>query len=249
MGHLGGKVAIVTGASRGIGRGIALRLAQDGATVVVNYRSDEKAAQETVGAIEGAGGRSLLVAGDVSQAEDASRLVATAVKECGGVHILVNNAGISVDMLTMRLSEADWDRVLNTDLKGAFLVTKAALRPLLKQKWGRIINIASVVAYTGNVGQASYAAAKAGLIGFTKSVAREVATRGVTANVVAPGLIATPMTAALPAEIRDWMLAQIPMARMGVVDDVAAVVSFLAGEETSYLTGQIIKVDGGMVMV
>jgi 3-oxoacyl-[acyl-carrier protein] reductase len=176
-------------------------------------------------------------------------MVATAVKELGALHVLVNNAGVSADMLTMRLSEEEWDRVLDTDLKGAFLTTKAALRPMLRQRWGRIINIASVVAFTGNAGQASYAAAKAGLLGLTKSVAREVATRGITANVVAPGLIETDMTGSLSAEVRSWMLDQVPMGYAGNPQDVAAAVSFLAGDDASYITGQVMRVDGGMVML
>jgi 3-oxoacyl-[acyl-carrier protein] reductase len=217
--------------------------------VAVNYRSDEQGAGETARAVAAAGAKYATVAGDVSIAADAANVVNATVNELGGIHILVNNAGISVDQLTVRLSEQDWDRVLDTDLKGAFLTTKAALRPLMRQRWGRIISIASVVAYTGNAGQSSYAAAKAGLVGLMKSVAREVATRGITANVVAPGLIETAMTQALSPEIRQWMLDQVPMGRPGTVDDVAAMVAFLAGDEASYITGQVMKVDGGMVMV
>jgi 3-oxoacyl-[acyl-carrier protein] reductase len=185
----------------------------------------------------------------VSLAADITAMLERTVKELGGVHILVNNAGIHADMLTVRLSEEDWDRVLDTDLKGAFLATKAVLRPMMRQRWGRIINIASVVARTGNAGQASYAAAKAGMVGLTKSVAREVATRGITANVVAPGLIDTEMTDSLSDEIRNWMLGQIPMDKPGTVEDVAAAVSFLAGDEAAYITGQVLHVDGGMVML
>jgi 3-oxoacyl-[acyl-carrier protein] reductase len=249
MSRLDGRVALVTGASRGIGRGIALRLAGDGAAVAVNYRSDKGVADQVVDEIAAAGGRAIAVSGDVAVAADVASMVERAVKELGGVHILVNNAGIAADMLTVRLSEADWDRVLDTDLKGAFLTTKAVLRPMMRQRWGRIINIASVVAYTGNAGQASYAAAKAGMVGLTKSVAREVATRGITANAVAPGLIDTEMTERLPEEIRTWMLDQIPMDKPGVVEDVAAAVAFLAGDEASYITGQVLNVDGGMVML
>lgn len=249
MTRLDGKVALVTGASRGIGRGIARRLALDGAAVAVNYRSDRDAAEALVSEIEEAGGTALAVTGDVASAADVAAMIDRAVKELGGIHILVNNAGINADNLTVRLSEEDWDRVVDTDLKGAFLTTKTALRPMMRQRWGRIINIASVVAYTGNAGQASYAAAKAGLVGLTKSVAREVATRGITANAVAPGLIETEMTERLPAEIRTWMLDQIPMDKPGAVDDVAAAVSFLAGDEAAYITGQVLNVDGGMVML
>jgi 3-oxoacyl-[acyl-carrier protein] reductase len=249
MALLSGKVALVTGGSRGIGRGIALRLGREGAAVAVNYRSDEVAAHTTVQQIQETGSDSVSVRGDVSCAEEASQIVASTVKRLGGIHILINNAGISADMLTMRMSEDDWDRVLDTNLKGAFLMTKSALRPLLKQRWGRIINIASVAALTGNAGQPNYAAAKAGLIGFTKSVAREVATRGITANVVAPGLVDTEMTDALSHDIRKWMLDQVPMGRPGTVEDVAGVVVFLAGDDAAYMTGQVLKVDGGMVMI
>ncbi|HEY8684434.1 MAG TPA: 3-oxoacyl-[acyl-carrier-protein] reductase [Chloroflexota bacterium] len=248
MGRFSGRVALVTGASRGIGRAIALRLASEGADIAVNYRNDLESATETGRAIEAAGVRYSLVRGDVGRADEAVAMVATCISELGGVHILVNNAGVSADMLTMRLSEEDWDRVLDTDLKGAFLTTKAALRPMIRQRWGRIINIASVVAYTGNAGQSSYASAKAGLIGLTKSVAREVATRGITVNVVAPGLVDTDMTDKLSDEVRTWMLNQVPMGRPGTVEDVAGAVAFLVSEDASYMTGQTIKVDGGMVM-
>jgi 3-oxoacyl-[acyl-carrier protein] reductase len=243
-----GRVALVTGASRGIGRAIALRLASEGADLAVNYRNDHAAAAEVGRAIEAAGVRCSLVKGDVGQADQAAAMVATCIADLGGIHMLINNAGVSADMLTMRLSEEDWDRVLDTDLKGAFLTTKAALRPMIRQRWGRIINIASVVAYTGNAGQASYASAKAGLLGLTKSVAREVATRGITVNVVAPGLVDTDMTDTLTDEVRNWMLNQVPMGRPGTVEDVAGAVAFLASDDAAYMTGQTIKVDGGMVM-
>jgi 3-oxoacyl-[acyl-carrier protein] reductase len=249
LARFSGKVALVTGASRGIGRGIAIRLAQEGAAVAVNYRSDESAARETAVAVRATGSSAAVVQGDVGNAAEAAAIVSAAVSELGGLHILVNNAGVSADMLTMRLSEEDWDRVLDTDLKGAFLTTKAALRPMLRQHWGRIINVASVVAFTGNAGQASYAAAKAGLVGLTKSVAREVATRGITVNVVAPGLVETDLTSALSEEIRTLMLRQVPMGRPGTAEDVAAAVTFLASDDASYLTGQVIRVDGGMVMI
>ncbi|MGH2446991.1 MAG: 3-oxoacyl-[acyl-carrier-protein] reductase [Chloroflexota bacterium] len=249
MGRLSGKAALVTGGSRGIGRAIACRLACEGSTVAINYRHNREAAEETRQSIEDAGGQAIILEGDVGDATVAAAIVATALSQLGGLQILVNNAGVSADALTVRLSLEDWDRVMDTDLKAAFLTSKAALRPMMRQRWGRIINVASVVAYTGNAGQASYAAAKAGLIGLTKSVAREVATRGITANAVAPGLIQTDMTGALPAEAREWMLSQIPQERAGRPEDVAAAVAYLAGEEAAYVTGQVIRVDGGMVMI
>jgi 3-oxoacyl-[acyl-carrier protein] reductase len=249
MGRLADRAALVTGGSRGIGRAIALRLAAEGARVAVNYRSDEAGAAETLRGVESCGSSGIVVQGDVSAATDAQRMVSSTVDAFGGIHILINNAGVSADMLTMRLSEDDWDRVLDTDLKGAFLTTRSALRPMLRQRWGRIINVASVVAFTGNAGQASYAAAKAGLVGFSKSVAREVATRNITVNVVAPGLIDTDMTEKLSDEIRAWMLSQVPMGRPGSPEDVASAVAYLASDEAAYMTGQTIKVDGGMVML
>lgn len=248
MGRFSGRVALVTGASRGIGRAIAIRLASEGADIALNYRTDQGAAAEVAHAIEHVGSRCALVRGDVGLAGDAAGMIATCIAELGGIHMLVNNAGVSADMLTVRLSEEDWDRVLDTDLKGAFLTTKAALRPMMRQRWGRIINIASVVAYTGNAGQAGYASAKAGLVGLSKSVAREVATRGITVNVVAPGLVDTDMTHKLTDEVRAWMLNQVPMGRPGTVEDVAGVVAFLASDDAAYMTGQTMKVDGGMVM-
>lgn len=248
MGDLEGKVALVTGGSRGIGRAVAVRLAREGASVGINYRSNEEAARETCELVQQAGSRAALIRGDVGVAAEASAAVASTVEALGGLHVVVNNAGIAVDQLVMRLTEEDWDRTVDTDLKGAFLITKAAMRPLLKQRWGRIINISSVAGLAGNAGLSAYAAAKAGLIGFTRSVAKEVATRGITANVVAPGWIATEMTDRYSEDTRARMVAQVPMGRLGTPDEVASVVRFLAGEDASYVTGQTLVVDGGMVM-
>ncbi|MCH8848052.1 MAG: 3-oxoacyl-[acyl-carrier-protein] reductase [Chloroflexi bacterium] len=246
MGSLEGRRALVTGASRGIGRAVALRLAADGAAVAVNYHTGEAEAAEVVAAITGAGGTAVSIGGDVSDAAGAAATVATAQEALGGLDILVNNAGITRDNLVLRLSEEDWDAVLDVNLKGAFLCTKAALRPMLRQRSGRIINMTSVVAGTGNPGQANYAAAKAGLIGLTKTVAREVASRGITVNAVAPGFISTRMVEAITEEQRGLVLGRIPLARFGTPEDVAACVAFLAGDDAGYITGQVLGVDGGL---
>ena len=236
----------MTGASRGIGRAVALRLAADGAAIAVNYHTGEAEAAEVVAAITGAGGTAVSIGGDVSDAAGAAATVATAQEALGGLDILVNNAGITRDNLVLRLSEEDWDAVLDVNLKGAFLCTKAALRPMLRQRSGRIINMTSVVAGTGNPGQANYAAAKAGLIGLTKTVAREVASRGITVNAVAPGFISTRMVEAITEEQRGLVLERIPLARFGTPEDVAACVAFLASDDAGYITGQVLGVDGGL---
>ena len=243
-----GKVALVTGGARGIGRATAIRLAREGASVVVNYKTNADAAREAVRLAGETGARATAVQADVSVPDEAERLVKQALEFGGGkLDILVNNAGTTRDNLLIRMSLEDWDAVLNLNLRGAFLVTKAAMRPMMKQRGGRIVNIASIAGVMGNAGQANYAAAKAGLIAFTKTVAREMASRNITANAVAPGLVPTELTAPLPQAVKDVMLAQTPLGRFGTVEDVANVVAFLASDDAAYVTGQVIVVDGGMV--
>lgn len=249
MSGAAGRVALVTGGSRGIGRAITLRLARDGIAVAVNYRGSAGAAAEIVAQIEAGGGRAIALGGDVSTSAGAGQLIGDTVTQLGRLDILVNNAGITRDNLTLRMSEDDWDAVLATNLKGAFLCSKAALRPLLKvRESGRIISISSVVGIVGNAGQANYAAAKAGLIGLTKSLAKEVASRGITVNAVAPGFINTDMTAALGTEMAAAALKAIPLGRFGEAIDIAETVAFLASPAARYITGQVLSVDGGMAM-
>jgi 3-oxoacyl-[acyl-carrier protein] reductase len=248
MFDLSGKVALVTGGSRGIGRAIALALATQGASVAVNYASNASAADEVVQRIASCGGKAVAVQGDVAQGDDAKRLVDETIAAFGALHILVNNAGLTQDELLLRMSEQQWDRVLDVDLRGAFLCTKAALRPMIRQRWGRIINIASVAGLVGNAGQANYAAAKAGLIGFTKSVAKEVASRNVTANAIAPGLVQTEMTTGLTEGQQQAVLMMVPLGRWATPEEIAPAAVFLASEESAYVTGSVLAVDGGLVM-
>ncbi len=242
------RVALVTGGSRGIGRAIAQSLATTGATVVVNYRGNQAAADETVASIEAAGGKALAIQADVAKAEDVERLFKDVMERFGRIDILVNNAGITRDTLMLRMKDEDWDAVMDTNLRGLFLCTRAALRPMTRARWGRIINITSVVGLMGNAGQANYAAAKAGIIGFSKSVAREIGSRSITVNAVAPGFIDTELTAVLGADTREALVKQIPLGRLGTPEDVAGVVTFLASDYAAYITGQTFNSDGGMVM-
>lgn len=242
------KVAIVTGASRGIGREIALCLAEKGASVVVNYAGNEKKANEVVDQIKSMGQDAIAVQADVSNSEDVAAMVKATIDTYGKIDILVNNAGITKDTLLMRMKEEDWDSVINTNLKGVFLCTKAVSRYMARQKRGKIINISSIVGVVGNVGQANYVAAKAGVIGLTKSTARELASRNVNVNAVAPGFITTDMTDTLKESLKQEMLKSIPLARFGEAKEVAKAVVFLASEDSDYITGQTIQVDGGMAM-
>ncbi len=245
--RLKGKNALVTGGSRGIGRAICLRLAEEGAHVVINYASNEDAAKEVLTLIEASGGSGSLLPFDVSDASSVKEKISGFIKESGPIQILVNNAGITRDALVARMKEADWDKVISVNLKGAFNCVQACAMAMMKARWGRIINIGSVVGTSGNPGQANYAAAKAGLEGLTKTVAKEMATRGITVNLVAPGFIETDMTAVLPEKIKERLLGEIPLGRMGQPQEVAAAVAFLASEEASYITGHTLHVNGGLV--
>lgn len=243
-----GKTAVVTGGSRGIGRAICLELARGGANVMLCYAGNEEAALDTVAACEALGAKAAAMRCDVSKTDEVKALVDAAIQQFGAVHILVNNAGITRDGLLMTMKEDAWDQVLDTNLKGAFLTMKAVARTMMKQRYGRIVNLSSVVGLHGNAGQVNYAASKAGVIGMTKSLAKELASRGVTVNAVAPGFIDTDMTAALPQAARDALLPTIPAQRLGAAEEVAQAVAFLASDQAAYITGQVLAVDGGMSM-
>ena len=247
-GTLDGKIALVTGGGTGIGRAIALALAAQGAAVAVVYRTSESSANEVVSQIVADGGRASALRGDVTLGTEVDALVSQVLAEWGSLDIVVNNAGLTRDALLLRMTEADWDAVLDTNLKGAFLMTRAALKPMLKQKRGKIVNITSVIGMIASPGQANYAAAKAGLIGFTRTVAKEVASRHIQVNAVAPGFIETAMTEALPPERKGDVMRQIPAGRFGLSEEIAGVTAFLCSPASDYITGQTIVVDGGLTI-
>lgn len=246
--QLKGKTAIVTGGARGIGRAIAFKLAEAGANIVINYTSSSKAAEDVVEEIKNLGVSALALKADVSKNDEIENLVKEVLNQYGSIDILVNNAGITRDNLLIRMSEQEFQDVIDINLKGAFICTKHVSKVMIKQRTGKIINIASVVGVMGNAGQSNYAASKAGLIGFTKSIAKELAKRGINVNAVAPGYIETDMTASLPEKVREEFMINIPLSRAGKPQDVANAVLFLASEYSEYITGQVINIDGGMVM-
>ncbi|WP_301108937.1 3-oxoacyl-[acyl-carrier-protein] reductase [Sporosarcina sp.] len=248
MGKFDGKTAVVTGASRGIGRTIALRLASEGAKVVVNYSGSQAKAEAVAEEIRAAGGEALVFQANVSDSDQVKEMMDETIKQFGSIDFLINNAGITRDNLLMRMKEDEWDDVLSINLKGVFLCTKAVARQMMRQRSGRIVNLASVVGIAGNAGQANYVAAKAGVIGLTKTTAKELAARNILVNAVAPGFITTDMTDELGDEMKEQLLSTIPLGRLGSADDVAGTVAFLLSDEAKYITGQTINVDGGMVM-
>jgi 3-oxoacyl-[acyl-carrier protein] reductase len=248
MCRLDDRVAVVTGSARGIGAGVAVELGKRGATVVVNYRTNASAANEVVATIEESGSKAMAVQADVSEPDDAEKLVKSAVDTYGQLDILVNNAGLTRDQLIMLMPEEDWDIVIRVNLKSAYNCSKVAVKNMMRKRYGRIINMTSVAGIAGNPGQTNYSASKAGLIGFTRALAREVAGRNITVNAVAPGYIPTDLTDVLPETVKDAIMGQIPMGRFGSTAEVASAVAFLAMEESAYITGQVLAVDGGMVM-
>jgi 3-oxoacyl-[acyl-carrier protein] reductase len=248
MKDLNGRVAVVTGSSRGLGRAIAVKLASLGAKVVVNYRSDKAAAEETLRLIQQAGGEAIVIQADVSVFDDAQRLIQGALDHFGRLDILVNNAGTTRDTLLVRMSEEEWDIVVDTNLKGVFNCCKAAQRSMLKQRYGRIVNITSIAALAGNAGQTNYSAAKAGQIGFTKALAKEVGSRNITVNAIAPGYIPTDLSATIPPDLLAKGMELMPLGRPGIPEDIANAVAFLVSDEGNYITGQVLAVDGGLAM-
>ncbi|WP_053956968.1 3-oxoacyl-[acyl-carrier-protein] reductase [Inediibacterium massiliense] len=245
---LEGKTAIVTGGSRGIGKAIALTLANLGANIVVNYTSNPKRAEEVVAEIKNMGREAIAIKADVSNSEEVANFIKEVEEQFDSIDILINNAGVTKDNLLMRMKEEDWDQVININLKGTYNCTKAVTKKMMKQRSGKIVNIASVVGVTGNAGQANYAASKAGVIGFTKSIAKELGSRGINVNAVAPGFIQTDMTEVLSDEVKKQIMEQIPMKELGKPEDVANAVAFLCMDEAKYITGQVIHIDGGMAM-
>ena len=248
MGRLDGRVALVTGASGGLGRAIALGLAAEGAAVAVHYAANRAQAEAVVGTIAGRGGSAVALEGDLTDPGVPGNLVDETQAQLGGLHILVNNAGVVRDTLILRMKDEDWEQVLTTNLTAAFRCTRAALRPMIRQRAGRIVNVASIAGEIGNIGQANYVAAKAGLIGLTKATAREVASRGITVNAVAPGLIGVGITAHLAPEQVQPFLEQVPLGRLGTAEEVAHAVVYLASDDAAYVTGHVLNVDGGLVM-
>ena len=246
MTETNGRIALVTGGSRGIGRSIAQRLAKEGFYVVINYLSNERAAQDALSAIESAGGKGQIAPFDVSDFDATQKAVEDIVEELGGLHILINNAGITHDTLMLRMKKEDWTSVISVNLNGVFNCTKAVTRIMIKQRYGRIINLTSVVGEMGNSGQTNYAASKAGIIGFTKAAAREMASRSITVNAVSPGFIETDITRRLTEEIRKSYIEKIPLGRFGSPEDITGVVAFLTSDEASYITGEVIRVNGGI---
>lgn len=245
---MAGKIALITGGSRGIGKEIALALAKEGNNIAISYGNNAESAMKVVNEIKSFGVEAIAVKADVSVSEDVTNLVKTVEEGLGTIDILVNNAGITKDNLLIKMTEADWDSVMEVNLKGVFLCTKAVSRSMMKKRYGKIINITSVVGITGNAGQGNYSASKAGVIGFTKSMAKELASRGIRVNAVAPGFIETDMTDVLKEELKEEMLKMIPLSTMGKPSDIANLVVFLASEKSDYITGQIIKIDGGMAI-